>query len=325
MKRGLIMKVEVDDICLSKGTVLKDIYEIKERISKGKLSITYVAYDLIKECKCIVKEYFPEGLALRDMDGKSVVCKMPSLKERFYNLEDVLFNEGEILKGFKHKNISKYINHFTENSTTYVVLEHYDGKTLDEYLKENKDISINDFFNKIFIPLINAISCIHKKNIIHRDIKPSNIIINEQGEPIIIDFGSAINYKICKKKNIFITPGFSPLEFYSEKSRQGKYSDIYSLTATLYYCLCGKVPMDAGKRIIEDNIENIKKYNSEISLFFSIIIMKNLSVNHKKRFLSLKLIKIFVYIECIILKVKHCAVENKKRLLEIRKIIFAKK
>lgn len=298
------MKAEIDDICLKNGIILKEVYEIKEMISKGKLSMVYMGYDLDKKRKCIIKEYFPEGLALRDMDRKNIVCKTPSLKKKFCDLREVFLNEGEILKDFKHKNIAKYIDHFMENNTGYIVIEYYEGKKLDEYIKENKISSMYDFLNNIFIPLINGINYVHKKNIIHRDIKPSNIIINKKEEPIIIDFGSAINYKICKKKNVFVTPGFSPLEFYSEKSTQGKYSDIYSLTATLYYCLCKKVPMNVPERIIEDNIENIKNCNSEISVLFSKIIMKNLSVNCKKRTLSLNFLKAFIYLECIILKMK---------------------
>ncbi|MBV7275337.1 serine/threonine protein kinase [Clostridium sp. PL3] len=298
------MKVEVLEVCLKGGTILKENYEIEKVISKGKLSITYLGNDLYKETNCIIKEYFPEKLALRDMDNEKVVCKSLLLKEKFYDLKDIFFNEGEILKKLKHKSISSYIDHFEENDTSYIVIKYYEGKTLDEYIKENNNISILYLLKKIFIPIANAINYMHKKGIIHRDIKPSNIIMDKHGDPLIIDFGSSINYRICNKKNIFITPGFSPLEFYSEESKQSRYSDVYSFAATLYYCLCGKVPISVTERLIEDKIENIRNYNQEISLLFSKVIMKNLSVNFKERIPSLNFFKVFIYLECIRLKIK---------------------
>jgi serine/threonine protein kinase len=296
---------ESEDMCLQKGSVLKGIYKIKETLSKGELSTTYIGEILNEKRKYIIKEYFPKKLVLRDIDNKTVLCRMPSLKEKYYSLREVFFNEAVILKKFDHKNIVKYTDHFIENNSGYIVTEYCEGKTLDKYIKENKTISITDFSKKIVIPLINTLEWIHKKDIIHRDIKPSNIIINSKGEPIIIDFGSAINHKECDKKKIFVTPGFSPLEFYSEISKQDKYSDIYSLSAMLYYCLCGKPPMEVSERIIEDNIINIKNYNKEISILFSSIIMKNLSVDYKKRFSSLKLFKTFVYFEYFLLRIKN--------------------
>ncbi len=299
-----MIKAEIEDGCLEEGMVLKDIYEIEAIISKGELGIIYLGYDLKKKEKCVIKEYYPNKLALRDIDKKMVLCKSSKLKEKYYNLRDIFLNEGVLLKKFNHKNIATYITHFIENNTGYIVIKYYEGQSLEQYIKENKKECTGDFLKRIFIPLINTIDVIHKKNIIHRDIKPSNILINKDGEPVIIDFGSAIEYKVCENKKIFVTSGFSPIEFYSEKSKQGIYSDIYSLSATLYYYLCKKVPLEVSQRVIEDDLEDIKKYNKEISLFFSRVVMKNLSLPYKKRFFSAKLFKICLYIEYFILKIK---------------------
>ncbi|MBC2580529.1 serine/threonine-protein kinase [Clostridium sp. DJ247] len=298
------MEVYVEDKCLESGAILKGIYEIKEIIAKGELSIVYIAQNIKDKYKYVIKEYFPDKLVLRDLDGKTVLCKMPGLKDKYNNSRKEFSHEAMILKKFNNKNIAKYIDCFIENNTTYIVIQYYEGKTLDKYIEENKDIPIYYFFKNIFIPIINTIEFIHKKNILHRDIKPSNIIIDEKCNHVIIDFGSAINYKENKKKIIFITPGFSPLEFFSEESKQGTYSDIYSFAATIYYYLCGKAPAAVSERVIEDNIENINKYNKQISFIFSSIIMRNLSIDYGRRFSVLKLLKIFIYLECLILKIK---------------------
>jgi serine/threonine protein kinase len=255
--------------------------------------------------QCIIKEFFPYQLVLRDLDHKNVVCKRPSVKECYEKSWDNFFKEAEILKGFNHHNIVKYMDHFSENNTEYIVTAYCSGKTLDKYIEQEQDISISGFLKNIMIPLIDVMQELHERGIIHRDIKPNNIIINEKGQPVIIDFGSAIHYQRSENKQIFVTPGFSPLEFYAENSKQGRYSDIYSLAATLYYYLCGKAPKAASERVIEDKIEDIRHYNSIISGPFSHMIMKNLTLDYRKRYSSLYVLRCCIYLEYLILKMKR--------------------
>lgn len=242
---------------------------------------------------------------LRDLDHQNVLCRRISWKERYEQSRANFLHEGEILKGFKHPNIVKYVDHFLENNTGYIITVYCKGPTLDKYIEREREISITGFLINIIIPLINVLQQLHKQGIIHRDIKPNNIIINKEGKPIIIDFGSAIHYQRSETKKIFVTPGFSPLEFYSETAKQGCYSDIYSFAATLYYYLCGKAPTAASERVIEDHIEDIRCYNTIISGAFSSAIMKNLSLDYRKRYASLFLLRYCVYLEYLILKMKR--------------------
>lgn len=74
------------------------------------------------------------------------------------------------------------------------------------------------------------------------------------------------------------------------------------MAATLYFYLCGKPPEKVTDRVIEDKIEDIGKYNKDISKLFSKTIMKNLSVDYKKRFSSLRLFILIMYMEYIHLR-----------------------
>ena len=299
------LEYDLDEVALKNGIMLKSRYEIRKTISVSDLSIVYMGFDFLEGKECVIKEHYPKGKVLRDMDGRTIVFKMPSFKEKYYEGVNLFLNEGVLLKKLRHKNLVKCIDYFTENDTGYIILKYYEGKTLDDYMKEEKDFFISDEFKKIFIPILNALSYIHKKGILHRDIKPQNVIINKEFGPVIIDFGAACKYKTKQKKKIFYTPGFSPLEYYSDKSRQGKYSDIYSLAATLYYYLSGKTPEKVTDRVIEDKIESLEKYNRDVSNSFSRVIMKNLSVDYKHRFSSLCVLKIIMYIEYIKLSKKE--------------------
>lgn len=294
----------MSDKCLNKGVIIQKKYCIIKKISISDLSIVYLGVDIEKRQKCIIKEYFPNKIVLRDIDNKTVVCKMPSVKKKYIESRDAFFNEAHILKNFDNENIVKYIDHFIENDTGYIVLKYYKGKTLDKYIIDEKSISITDFFERIFIPVMDAVDEIHKKNILHRDLKPTNILITKRNLPVIIDFGSAINYKNAEEKKIFVTQGYSPLEFYSKKSIQGRFSDIYSLSAILYFYLSGKSPLEISKRIIEDKIEDISIYNEEVSQRLAKVVMRNLSVDYKKRDNTIKYLKIMIMLENFMLKMK---------------------
>lgn len=300
---GESVELATRDICLKKNTLLKNTYRIKNVISCSELSIVYTGRHAESGDIQIIKEYFPKALVLRDLDDKTVLCRLPSSKGKYYELMESFFNEATIIKELCHKNIVRYIDHFEENGTGYIVMEYYPGKTLDRYIEE-KEVSMTAFFNKTLLPLMDALDFIHKKGIIHRDIKPENILISTDGQPILIDFGSAIYYKNDPKHKIFTTPGFSPLEFYSEKSKLGRYSDIYSLAATLYYYLSGRAPLDVSERLIEDRIKNVRHYNRDVTPLLSSVIMWGLSVNYKKRCYSLKLFKIAFYLEHLLRRIK---------------------
>lgn len=294
----------MDNIWLTKGVVLKNNYKISRKIAIGELSIVYLGYDIEKQRQCVIKEFFPKKLVLRDLDGKTVLCKYASLKEKYDQKRAGFLNEAALLKRIRHENIVGYLDDFIENNTGYIITEYCKGKTLDKYIEAETAIAIGGFLGNIFLPLLSAIKSIHKKGVIHRDIKPSNIIVTSQNKPVIIDFGSAIHFKEKGIKDIFVTPGFSPLELYSKTAKQGRYSDIYSLAATLYYYLCGKAPKTASERIIEDDVEDIRTFNRFISGMLSKVIMKNLALDYKKRFSSLNGLQIYICLECLILKIK---------------------
>jgi len=298
------MKEGMDNVWLSKGVVLQSSYQIRKKIAISELSIVYLSYDLVKRKHCIIKEYFPRKIVLRDLDHQTVVCRKSLMKEKYYQARNDFFSEYQIIKRYNHPNIAKGLDSFVTNNTGYIVLEYYQGKTLDEYIETQKEISIVKFLKQIFISLIYTVKQLHQDGIIHRDLKPTNIIVSPKGTPVIIDFGSAIYYQYQEHKKIFVTPGFSPIEYYSEKTKQGKYSDLYSLAAILYYYLTGRAPLVATNRLHEDKIEGINSLCEEISGIFGCVIMKNLAFDYHKRFNDLNAFEFFIKLECLFQTIK---------------------
>ena len=98
-------------------------------------------------------------------------------------------------------------------------------------------------------------SSVHKGDYLHRDIAPDNIIIRKDGSPVLIDFGSARGEIASHSKTVsaLVKPGYSPYEQYATtSSKQGPWTDIYALGATLYHALSGKRPPDAPSRMVND-------------------------------------------------------------------------
>ncbi|SDC16297.1 MULTISPECIES: serine/threonine protein kinase [unclassified Candidatus Frackibacter] len=292
---------ETDYIYLPEGTILKNNYRIKDNlVTRSNFSIVYLAERIDTSEEVVIKEFFPKNLALRDLDAKSVVCKNNLFKDKFKEECNSFSKEAKLMIELENKYVAKCYDYFKENNTSYIVIKYYQGKTLGNYLNEN-NLNFKDFLRGIYLPLLDAVNNIHKEGYIHRDIKPSNIIIYNK-QPIIIDFGSVIDYKKDFQKKVLLTPGFSPIELYSEKTRQGCYSDIYSLAAILYYYFTQKIPREAVDRIIEDKIKEVNELNQEVSSYLNRVIMRNLSLNYKDRdqkvwSLQLKLWKEYIKIE----------------------------
>jgi len=80
------VKSVTSDICLKKNTLLKNTYRIKKVISCSELSIVYFGRHVESGDIQIIKEYFPKALVLRDLDDKTVLCRLPSSKEKYYEL-----------------------------------------------------------------------------------------------------------------------------------------------------------------------------------------------------------------------------------------------
>ncbi|WP_374020808.1 protein kinase [Paenibacillus thiaminolyticus] len=115
----------------------------------------------------------------------------------------------------------------------------------------------------------------HRQGRIHRDIKPGNIIIEQEGRRKLIDFGLAVHYEAGGRQPIFMTVGYTALELYSETSRQGTTPNIYSVVATLYFCLCGQPPLDMTQRLFRDQVEPIRQRSRDMPPLLARVITKD--------------------------------------------------
>lgn len=238
---------------------LKGKYVVNEHIAESDFSNIYMSE--YENRKYIIKECFPPQLVIRN-DGYSIFTS--KYRKQFNMVINSFRREAEILKMFKSERIVFLKELIEENETVYLIMEYCKGKTLKNFILEKNLTEVEVM--KIFFDIMKVIKEIHSKKIIHRDIKPSNIIIDKNKNIKIIDFGSAISIEEENGEYIKLTNGYSPMEMYSIKSRNDVRTDIYSLTALLYFMLNKQKPMDSIKRFYYPELiyEDVVSKNARI-------------------------------------------------------------
>ncbi|MGH8647043.1 MAG: protein kinase domain-containing protein, partial [Gammaproteobacteria bacterium] len=225
-------------------------YELNETLGRGCFGITYLARDLNLAQLVAIKEYLPVELALRDIDLS--VCPLSEHSSEAYHQGLQRFiREARTLARFNHPNIVRVLSVFEENRTAYMVMSYEDGESLDNLLSQGKRFSEAEL-KSIVLPILEGLTDVHRGGFIHRDIKPANIFIRKRdGSPVLLDFGSARQTLPGDTRSLtsVVSPGYAPFEQYSGNGeKQGPWTDIYGLGATLYRAVVGVSPTDALAR-----------------------------------------------------------------------------
>jgi serine/threonine protein kinase len=250
----------------------------------GGFGVTYLAYDEVLQTRVAIKEFFPSDLAQRLQDRISVFPLDPNRAADFEQGLDGFLREARLLAQLNHPNIVRIRTFFKANGTAYMVMDYYEGMNGEEYFRR-KGILSEAEARQLFNPILSGLSEVHHAGILHRDIKPENLYITQKGRPLLLDFGTA-RQELNKKSRHFtvvLTRGFAPPEQYSEKGKQGVWSDIYAIGATLYYLTTGKIPADALDRSHEDKLIPPHQLNPSLSATFSDVVYQCLALRPEKR------------------------------------------
>lgn len=242
-------------------------YEIKDILGQGGFGITYLAEDRNLAHEVAIKEYMPIDLAVRT-DHDSVHSISADHEEKYrWGLKNFI-DEARTLGQFKHPNIVRVRNVFEANNTAYMVMDYELGETLQEILNRRKILEEPDIRTTIF-PIIDGMKMIHAHGFIHRDIKPANIFIRVDGEPVLLDFGSARQAMEGSRESLtsIFSKGYAPIEQYNSlDDDQGPWTDIYALGATMYRAISGIPPCDAIDRSSAISITSRDTYVSAMEI-----------------------------------------------------------
>jgi serine/threonine protein kinase len=241
-------------IALQSGTELVGDFRIERMLGAGGFGITYLADEIALHRRVTIKEYFPSDFAARAGGIEAAPRSQDCAGDYRWGL-DRFIEEAQTLAKFDHPNIVRVYRYFRANNTGYMVLHFEEGLSFKSWLKGLGRAPRQKELDGIIGPLLDALELIHKADFLHRDIAPDNIIIRKDGQPVLIDFGSARREIASHSKTVsaLVKPGYSPYEQYAETSRQqGPWTDIYALGATLYHAVTGKRPADSPSRMVKD-------------------------------------------------------------------------
>lgn len=138
-------------------------------------------------------------------------------------------------------------------------------------------------------PVMESLETVHEAGLIHRDISPDNLMVDSKGGVKLLDFGAARDFLAEGERSmsVMLKPGYAPQEQYSSKGKQGPWTDIYGLCATIYRAITGEVPLEALDRMDEDEIKRPSELGIDMPQSLEDALMKGLAVRPKDRFQSI--------------------------------------
>ncbi|MBQ7676655.1 MAG: protein kinase [Lachnospiraceae bacterium] len=241
---------------LPEGAVLNGRFIVGDVLGQGGFGITYKAQDHKTKDTVVIKEFFPETMASRN-DKQMIVPHSGEEGEHFEYGKNAFINEAQTLAEFiGNEGVVNVRSYFEENGTAYFAMDYVQGLSFQEYIEQRGGRIPWEEALDIITPVMDALSSVHAKGIIHRDVTPDNIFITDEGQVKLIDFGAAVYSlgQVSKSLDVVLKHGYAPKEQYTRHGRQGPYTDVYSLAATFYTAVTGRLLPDSIDRMDEDEI-----------------------------------------------------------------------
>lgn len=270
------------------GTTLGD-FKITGVVGEGGFGIVYLAYEAALDRTVAIKEYLPSSIAGRT-GNQSVMVRSQLNTNAFASGLKNFLREAQLLARFSHPAMVEVHRVWEQNSTAYMAMRFYPGKTLRELRQsatEFDELSIR----RILEPVFDALTLLHAQNVIHRDVSPDNILMRGNGAPVLLDLGAArmVIGGMTQALTTVLKPGYAPIEQYVDDGtmHQGPWTDVYGLGAVLYFLLIGSPPPQAVARMITDPLKDIAgKSTIKVAPMFTDAVVKALAVRPENRFQS---------------------------------------
>jgi serine/threonine protein kinase len=246
-----------------------DRYIIERKLGEGGFGVTYLAQKASNGQRVVIKTLKDELLS--DLN-------FARYRERF-------LQEALLLSLCKeHPNIVKIDTYFIDDDFPCIAMEYVAGEDLWKWVERRGILSETEALNYIR-QVGEAVTFVHKKGLLHRDIKPQNIMVRDNQDAVLIDFGLARGFIPNRTQQITVelTQGFAPPEQYGPYGKFAQYTDVYALAATLYYLLTKTSPTGADLRGLKHPLKSPLQINSCISDEVNEAILQGMEMDVIKR------------------------------------------
>lgn len=257
---------------ITKGQKINDRYEIIRSIGEGGMANVYLGYDTILD----------RNVAIKVLRGD--LSNDEKFVRRFQR-------EALSASSLAHPNIVEMYDVGEDNGLYYIVMEYIEGKTLKQLLKKRGTLALSEAID-IMLQLTDGMAHAHDSYIIHRDLKPQNIMIKDDGQIKITDFGIAMalnSTQLTQTNSVMGSVHYLPPEQASGKGCTIK-SDIYSMGIIFYELLSGSLPFRGDNAVeialkhMRDPLPSLREENPAIPQSIENIIRKATAKNPKNRY-----------------------------------------
>ena len=230
------------------GTVLNNKYVVAKNLDMNGESTRYLGYDKTNGTVLSIREFLPIGLFDRG-DDETRLFITPQDRESFDKALEDFKNYYETLNTLADKAaMIRIVDIFTENNTAYVIEENDDLISFTDYVDRNGGHLEWDVARPLFMPIITLIENIHKLGIGHYAISPSNLHVTSAGKLKLGGFSTENERKRGTMLKSQLYGGCAAPEQYQDNVALDIATDVYGLTATLFYTLTGNLPSSAKER-----------------------------------------------------------------------------
>lgn len=214
------------------GKTLGNRYEVTDKLGEGGMAVVYKAFD--------------------PMENRVVAIKI--LKDEYLENEEFsrrFKNESKAIAILSHPNIVKVYDVFFSDKLMYIVMEYIEGITLKDYIKQQKIVDWKEAVH-FTTQILRALQHAHDKGIVHRDIKPQNIMVLQNGNIKVADFGIA-RFARSETRTITENSAIGSVHYISPEQASGELTDaqadIYSVGIVLYEMITGRLPFDSASTV----------------------------------------------------------------------------
>jgi len=249
--------------CLPTKFMLKNRYLVGKILRSNSAEITYIGWDNVEDSIVNIKEYFPNGFAHRNPD-KTVSMEVGG---------EYVFNEGlmefaeinRVIRGSDLPSLVPVIDVFEENGTIYAVESAIQGISLEAFLEKNGGTLKWEQARALFLPLIDTLKGMNDATVIHRGISAETVLVGRDGKLRISGYSIKNLRMTGSKLEPELYSGYAAVEQYGfEGMRDGAFTDVYGLSATLFRVLIGTVPPVSQVRLQNDAMTIPARFAEEL-------------------------------------------------------------
>ena len=250
-------------------------YYVVHEVGRGSTGTVYLSHDPFYGRDVAIKLYHATNSD--DAEGR--------------NARRMFMGEAHMIGKLQHPNIVPIFDAGEEEGRRYVVTEHIHGaRTLSAYCRPGSLLPVEQVVQIVY-KCAKALHYAHSRGVVHRDVKPSNILLTQDGDVRLVDFGIALvsDSEISRLEGVAGSPAYMSPEQVQGHPLDAR-SDLYSLGAVMYEMLCGQRPFRAGalgkllRQVVQSNPEPLRDVRHEIPEELEAIVMRALQKDPEQRY-----------------------------------------